>query len=63
MRYLNTSPISILNLVLYPNLHWAGNNIHDQADSIQYVINLQFIPTTSPLISKWIITIYEKKNI
>ena len=31
-------------------------------NSIQLVINLHYIPTPSPLQSKWIITTYEKKQ-
>ena len=46
MLYLNTSPIIINNLVVYPDLNWAGNNIHAWVDSIQSVINLQYIPAS-----------------
>ena len=31
-------------MVLYPVLHWEGNNIHYRVEFIQSVINLQYIP-------------------
>ena len=45
MLYLNTSSSSIYNLVLYPVLYWAVNDIYAQIDSIQSLTNLQYIPT------------------
>ena len=39
--FQNTYPSSIYNLVLY----WAGKHILSGVDSIQWGINLQWIPT------------------
>ena len=55
--FINTSPISILNLVLY----WVLNNICYGVDLIQPGINLQWIPTPSGHQSNSEIHIYEKK--
>ena len=62
MIYLNTSPRSIYNFFCIPALHWAGNNICAQVDLVKLGISLQYIPTPSPLRSKWIITKYDKKQ-
>ena len=43
-------------------MYWAVNNILAVVYSIQSVINLQYIPTPSRLLSKWTISTYEKKK-
>ena len=45
MLYLNTSPIIINNLVVYPDLNWAGNNICAQVNSVQLGVILQQLST------------------
>ena len=56
--FINSSPSSISNLVLY----WAGNNIMDGVILIQSGINLQWIPTISNLWINLAIATYKEKN-
>ena len=58
VRVINLCYIEIILQVVFrilfyiPAQHWTGNSICARVDSIQLVINLQYIPTPSPLRSK-----------